>query len=218
MSFLIADWTHSLVHLGAILYLVCFAFRNQVALRLFAMAGDVVYTAYYFVVSDPPLWEAMFWSTANVAVNMIMLYLIFRDRQPGRMSDDELRLFRKLDTLSPGEFRRLVAAGTWRRVDNSTRLTDEGKQLDRLFYVLDGTPRIDKAGRSIESSAGVFIGEVAYLKKRPATASVNVEPGALYIEWTHAALDRLKRRQGGFEVALGRLLGADMAEKVARAN
>ncbi len=150
MSFLIADWTHSLVHLGAILYLVCFAFRNQVALRLFAMAGDVVYTAYYFVVADPPLWEAMFWSTANVAVNMIMLYLIFRDRQPGRMSDDELRLFRKLDTLSPGEFRRLVAAGTWRRVDTSTRLTDEGKQLDRLFYVLDGTPRIDKAGRSIE--------------------------------------------------------------------
>lgn len=50
----------NMVHLGAVLYLICFLFRDQVILRSFAIAGDFAYTAFYFGATDQPLWQAMF--------------------------------------------------------------------------------------------------------------------------------------------------------------
>ena len=65
-----------LVHAGAMFYLICFAFRNQILLRSFAIIGDLFYTAYYFSASDKPLWEAIIWNIPNIALNMVMIVLI----------------------------------------------------------------------------------------------------------------------------------------------
>jgi hypothetical protein len=205
-----------LIHLGAILYLVCFLFRNQIHLRIFAMLGDAVYTAYFFGVTGHPLWEAMMWSLMNMAVNAVMIGVLLNDKRETKLGDNELKLYRNLTSLSPGEFRKLVGLGKWNVAAQTETLTQEGQVLDKLYYVLDGALDITKSGRVINVQPGLFIGEIAYLLQKPATATVTVKPGTIYIAWPHAVLTKAFERQDGMRHALSALLSSDLAEKVAR--
>lgn len=205
-----------LIHVGAILYLVCFLFRDQIALRTFAIAGDVAYTIYYYTAASQPLWEAIFWIIPNMGINIVMIILILRDRRMTTLSDDEMSLYQNLRGISPGQFRRLIKTGHWRRIAETTILTEEGQSLDHLHYVLHGDVEVDKGGRKIMVDPAVFIGELAFLRKKPATATVKVHPGAVVVSWPHSALAAITAKDEGLNTALALLLNSDLAEKVAR--
>jgi hypothetical protein len=205
-----------LIHLGAILYLICFLFRDQILLRSFAILGDFAYMAFYFTAAGQPLWSAIAWIIPNMGINIVMIFLILRDRQMMPLSDDEMSLFQNLRGLNPGQFRRLIKMGKWQRVDEETQITEEGKDLDRLYYVLSGDVEVDKAGRKIKVEPAVFIGELAYLRKKPATATVRVKPGAVFVSWAHSSLEQVTKKDDGLAAVLGTLLSNDLAEKVAR--
>jgi uncharacterized cupin superfamily protein len=170
----------NLIHLGALLYLVCFLFRNQIMLRAFAILGDLAYTGYYWGVADTPLWSAMAYSTLNMLINFAMIMLIFNDQRQGTMSDNDMKLYQGFSGMTPGDFRRLSKAGIWRKADETVTLTREGEPVNELHYVLDGELEITKGGRAIDVSAGLFIGEIAYLRKTPATATVTVKSGTFH--------------------------------------
>jgi Cyclic nucleotide-binding domain len=206
-----------LIHLGALLYLICFLFRDQVLLRTFAILGDLAYTAFYFTAANEPLWSAIAWIIPNISINIVMIFLILRDRHMLPLSDDEMSLFQNLRGLNPGQFRRLIRLGKWQSIDADTVLTREGENLDRLFYVLKGDVEVDKGGRLIKVEPAVFIGELAYLRKKPATATVRAKAGAVFVSWPHAALENVTRKDEGLAAVLGKLLSNDLAEKVARA-
>lgn len=207
----------NIVHVGALLFLVGFTFRNQIYLRTFAIVGDSCYTIYYFVATDKPLWNAMFWSTMGMAINLFMIALILRDTRISPLNDDELNLFRNLRGLSPGQFRKLMQIGKWTRATERDCLTEEGKELDKLHYVLDGKVEINKSGRQILAEPAVFIGELAFLRQKPATATVHVQPQALYVTWSHFELNKALNKSDELRNALAMLLNNDLAEKVARA-
>jgi hypothetical protein len=215
MSYFDSMFQH-LVHVGALLYLICFLFRDQVALRTFAIAGDAAYTAYY-TVAERPLWEAMVWTCLNIVINLVMITILLRDKRMTALSDDEMSLFQNLKGLNPGQFRRLMKLGQWQRLEEPQQLTHEGAALDRLYYVLQGNVEVDKGGRNIRVEPAVFIGELAYLRKKPATATVTAGAGALVVSWSHADLARMTAKDEGLNFALATLLNADLAEKVARA-
>jgi hypothetical protein len=207
----------NLIHVGAILYLVCFLFRNQVLLRFFAILGDLAYTGYYWSVADTPLWSAMAYSTMNMVINFMMIMLIFIDQRHTTMNDNDMKLYQGFSGMTPGDFRRLSRAGVWRKADETVMLTREGEPVNELHYVLDGNLEITKGGRAIDVSSGLFIGEIAYLRKTLATATVTVKPGATYISWPHAALQKVISKHDGLRQSLTSLLSTDLAAKVARA-
>jgi Popeye protein conserved region len=211
----ILAWQNA-VHIGAILYLFCFTFRNQVYLRMFAILGDLCYMTYYVMAFGAPVWEAFFWSALNVLINIAMVFLIIRDSRMSTHNDDEMNLFRNLRGLSPGQFRKLMQIGKWSKATEIQQLTEEGKDLDMLHYVLDGKVVIKKSGRTIEAEPAVFIGELAFLRQKPATATVHVAPGSLYVTWSHAELNKALSKSEDLRSALAMLLNNDLAEKVAR--
>lgn len=204
------------VHLGAVLYLVCFLFRDQILLRSFAIAGDTAYVIYYYNVSDQPLWGAIFWNIPNAAVNLAMIAVILRDRRTTSFSENELKLYRCLKTLSPSDFRKIAKLGKWTRTTAEMPLAEEGQPLDMLHYVVEGDVEIHKGGRRIHVEPGLFIGEVAFLRKRTASATVKVAAGSLYISWPHSTLLRMQDRNEGLRNAINSMLSVDMADKVAR--
>ncbi len=63
--------------------------------------------------------------------------------------------------------------------------------------------------------SGIFIGEVAYLKKTPASATVVAKAGSHYISWSHDELRKIVTRHDTLRQSLGNLLSADLALKVA---
>ena len=213
---LTTDLLPHLIHFGALLYFVCFLFRDQIKLRLFAIAGDFAYIAYYFTAAEHPLWEAIGWASANVLVNISMILMILRDHRVTALSDDELALFQDMRGLTPGQFRRLARLGQWQVANGKETLTEEGQPLDRLYYLAEGEADVEKSGREILLPRASFIGELAYLRQKPATATVTARPGAKLVSWSHADLARLTARDQSLAAALSALLSNDMAEKVAR--
>ena len=205
------------VHLGALLYFVCFLFRDQVLLRSFAIAADLAYIVYYFTAAEKPLWDAAVWSILILLTNSVMLVLIIRDQRGSDFTENELKLYRSLNGLAPADFRRIVRLGKWTRVEKETTLVTAGQPIAHLYHVLEGEIAIEKDGRAIDSQAPVFIGEIAILRQMPPTATVRLKPGALYIAWAHDDLTRAQLKHDSVRTAISAMLNADLADKLARA-
>jgi CRP-like cAMP-binding protein len=152
-----------------------------------------------------------------MGINIVMIILITRDRRVSSLTDHELSLFQNLRGLTPGQFRRLMKLGRWQTLEEPLVMTREGQALDRLYYILQGEADISKADRSFKVDSGLFIGELAFLRNKPATATVTGAPGAVLVSWSHADLQRATAKDQDFSHALSLLLSADLAEKVARA-
>lgn len=206
----------NIVHIGAALYLAGFLCRDQLLLRGFVVLGDIVYVLYFYFAPAEPLWGGIFWSVVFTAANVVMIGRIIADRTPRRMRDEDRRLHGFLDTLTPGEFRRLMKDAEWRTAWQETTIAEEGRPLGRLCYVLEGGIAVEKHGKRIDVAAPSFIGEVAFLTDRPASATVILGPGARYVSWEMGKLRRLLLRAPSLRIGLGAALNRDMAEKVAR--
>jgi Cyclic nucleotide-binding domain len=204
-----------LIHVGAMCYLICFVFRDQLWLRIFAVLGDLVYTAFYFTAADLPLWSAIVYSTLNVMINLAMIGGILNDRRMSPLDDNDLSLYQKFQGMTPGDFRRLRKIGKWYKAEDSHVLTTEGAGLNNLYYVVTGDITVKKGERDIPVKAGLFIGEVAFLKNVPASATVTAKPGTRYIAWSHDELKKMTSRHETLKLSLGNLLSSDLAVKVA---
>jgi Cyclic nucleotide-binding domain len=205
-----------LIHVGALCYLVCFLFRDQLWLRIFAVLGDLIYSAFYFTAADIPLWSAITYSGLNVAINLFMMAMILHDRRMLPLDDNDLRLYQSFQGMAPGDFRRLRKIGQWHKTDSDQTLATEGEALHQLYYVVDGEVEVKKGDRIIPVQAGLFIGEIAYLKNSPASATVVAKAGAHYISWSHEELKKIVTRHDSLKQSFANLLSADMALKVAK--
>lgn len=204
------------IHLGALLYFVCFLFRNQILLRSFAIAADAAYIIYYLNVAERPLWDAAFWSILILLTNVVMLVIIIRDQRSTNFSDNELKLYRCLN-LSPADFRRIVRLGQWTRTTTDSALATAGQPVQHLHYVLEGAVEMEKDGRKIDAQVPLFVGEIAFLRQTPASATVRVKAGALYMSWSHDDLTRAQLKHESLRTAISGMLNSDLAGKLARA-
>lgn len=207
----------NIIHIAAAIFLAGFLFRDQIMLRSLVIVGNVVYVVYFYVVVDHPLWGGIFWSVVGIAINAAMIARIVADHARYGLTGDERALHALLDTLTPGEFRRLMKAGRRRTAEGETVISEEGRPLAELSYVLDGTVTVEKSGARFVLEPPAFVGEVAFVTQRPASATVRLAAGARYVTWEMGTLQRLLLRAPSLRIGLGAALNRDMAEKVAKA-
>ncbi len=204
-----------LVHMASLLYVIAFIIRDQLMLRILVLVATALYIGYYYFVPATPLWDAIAWSAVLGLANVWVMVGIILERTTYRMNNEEKRLFGVFDTLSPGEFRKLLKITQWHKSTASTELTQEGKEVDRLICVMDGEIEVLKQQRRFQLSPVAFIGEVAFFRQIPATATTQVGPGSLYVSWPSAALRDLQANYPGIRIAMYERLNRDMADKVA---
>lgn len=204
------------MHAAAFLSVTAVIFKDQLNLRVALLVSILLSTAYHLFKIPEPAWQEVFWNVVTFIIGLGMAVRVLLDRTHFGLSDIEEQLFAAFAALSPGEFRRLVRAGRWRRAEGGAILTREGEPLDRLFYVLEGEVRVRKGEREFVTPAQTFIGEIAFLHDTPASATVTAAAGALYYEWPVGVLHRHLGRRGDLEASILRVIGLDMAMKVAR--
>ena len=158
----------------------------------------------------------MFWNIITFGITLKVLVQLILDRTHIGLSPEEEDLFSAFGSLTPGEFRDLLKAGHWRTADESTALTREGERPDHLYYVLSGRIQIVKGERVIDIDPRTFIGEVAFLHRSTASATVRLSEGARYVEWPADTLDARMGARASLKTSLLRVIGLDMALKVAR--
>jgi len=202
-----------LIYAGAMLLLASYLTPTSLQFRYLASAGLIAILAYGYALG---MGQVVVGAALGIAINALMIWRLWRQGHAIAMSDDELNLFRNLRGLSPEQFRKLMKAGTWVRTAEPVLLTREGLMPEELYYVLEGSLSIQKSGREIKVQPAAFIGELAYLREMPATATVQLLPPGLYVSWKHAELNRVLSHDEALRLALAMLINNDLAEKVAR--
>jgi hypothetical protein len=205
----------SFVYLAFGLALVGYLARDELWLRLLLLAASSCYIAYYATVAESPLWSAILTSGALALVNLVMIGIVVLERTTLTMTRQVASIYRSFDMLTPGQFRRIMRLGTIRKASDTTRLTTENRPVDKLHFVTEGRVILTKQTLRTELPARIFVGEIAYATGRPASATVEVAPGSVWVEWEQAALRRLTRRFPQLGVALVAQFNVDLLDKVA---
>jgi hypothetical protein len=207
--------------IGVLVYLA-FAFdvagfmaRDELWWRMLMLIASGFYLIYYFFVVDQPLWDAIITNGILGAVNLAMIGVVIRERSTLGMGAETLDLFRLFPHLSPGQFRRMMRVADRIEVKGPETLVERHEHPEHLFFVIDGPVTVDKGGELNQIAARTFIAEIAYLTGAPASATVRVDEGAIYLKWPTDKLRDLLHRAPALQTALIASINIDLAQKVA---
>lgn len=207
-----------LVYLAFAFGVLGFLARDELRLRLMMLAASSLYIAYYFLISDSPLWDPIITNSTLGLVNLAMIIVVVIERTTFTMSAEMTAIYRQFPLLTPGQFRRLMRAANIEKINEPTIITQRGQPLEKLYFVLDGDIEIGKGGKTMKLGGSRFVGEVAYLTRRAASATVTVLPGASILAWRHQDLVALSERSPRLTVAMLATLNQDLVIKVANSE
>lgn len=207
--------TETLVTLAILGYVLGFVFKNQIFLRLLVLIATIFYILYYYYHPDEPLWGAIYGSFLIMGANLIGLGRLLYSRLPIGIPANQWPIFKALDGLEPGEFRKLMSLGSMQFADATVQLTEEAVEVESLYFAISGDLNGVKTGREFKMYAGEFIGEVSFMLGGKATATVSIEKGGVYYEWRKDKLRKVLENEPRLSQAFEALIGRDMAKKVA---
>lgn len=203
------------IHLASITVVLAYLFRDQVRLRFMVIIGQMLFMIFYMSQATGPLWEPVFWNGLIAATNVLMIFVILRERSPGRLTADERKLMNHFQGLTPGELRRALRLAEWVTAEDTTTIIERGQSPDCVYFLLEGRAEVNRHDRSFDVTQGVFLGEISHLLQRPATATVTVQPGTRYLRWRGEALTALMDKNISVDRAFRSLFNRDLATKVA---
>lgn len=208
--------TSLLVHAATLTYVLGFAFRNQIILRLLVLVGTAFYILYYYFHTTTPLWDAIFGSVLIGIATAYGLIMLIYSRVPLGFSKTEREIYDKFDALEPGQFRQLMRAGDMIFSSEPLVMTRQDEQADYLYFVLNGRIEIDKSGTFFSVPDHTFVGEIGFVLDQAASATAYLPAGGSYIRWDRESLQNLLKRQPRLRQAFNALVTKDIAAKVSK--
>lgn len=207
-----------LVLAAAATFVLGYLIINQIALRVMLLIGTGLYIGYYAVVSDTPLWAAIWASAATGTANVIGLTSLLLRKSKWIIPKRDKDLYSSFSALPPGDFRQLMLMASRGRRAQGDILTTTGAKVTSLFYVVSGRVEIRKRGSVFHMHSGNFVGEVAFLTEEDASATTLMAEDGELLSWDVAQLRQRAARDVRFRLALDAVISLDLAHKVASAG
>jgi len=151
---------------------------------------------------------------------LLLAYDTPRPKLSLRLPEAERELLRSVFTgLDDVQIARLLVAGRFNDIAKGTTLAEENKPLQTLFFICAGHVKVTVAGREVAHlEKGNFVGEIAFLTEKPATATVVAEDSVRALVFERAELNQLFRDDGGVAGLIYQLLGRELAQKIKLSN
>jgi hypothetical protein len=202
-------------HLSNALYLVSYAVKEILWLRLIAVLANVMTLAAIAASPSPPL-ETYAWQGVFFVINVARLVQLVRERRPVRLSAELQRLSAgRFRHLRPRELVRLVAVGEVTDHAVGECVIRRGEPLGTLAIVLAGTARVERDdATTVELADGAFLGELAYLTGRAPAADVVAATALRVVRWPSPALRAYLEERPEVRTAVQVVLAADLADKL----
>jgi Cyclic nucleotide-binding domain len=208
------DWAGNACYtLLALSYL----FTNMFWLRALAIVSLAFEAVYFYYGAASPLWVGIGWNAIFVAINLVMLILLFiNERTRRRYNHDEVILKRSLFTdLDGAQFTQLLNAGQWQDVKRGTVLTTQRAPVDTFFVIADGMAEVEVDGRIIAIlQNGAFVGEMSLMTDEPASATVTAIANCRLFALEKLALGKLLAKNPELQRELTRIIGRDLSRKL----
>ena len=107
--------------LANLIFIGAYWVKDILWLRLLSIVGSLVVIPYYLLQTEP-LWTPMMWSCVFIGIHATRSWGIVKERRPVEFTGDEQLLYDKtFSTLSPQQFKRLLAIGEWQDLEPRVR-------------------------------------------------------------------------------------------------
>lgn len=206
-------------HLSYVLIAISYLLTDIFWLRLVAVVG-LTLEILYFWLSGGDLRAGMGWDLIFIFINLYQIYRLVRDRVSLRLPEPDRELLRSVLTgLDDAQIARLLIAGELCEIARGTALAKENQPLGKLFFICAGRVRVTIAGREVSHlEKGNFVGEVAFLTEKPATATVIAESAVRALVFETGKLNQVFRNEAEVAGLIYQLLGRELAHKMKVSN
>lgn len=212
-------WADIPGHVSYVLIAVSYYLTNMYWLRVTAVVGlslEIV----YFQLSGGAMHTGIAWDIVFIAINAYQIYwLIAEHRNLKQLEDAHLLGQGVFAGFSNSQLARLVKAGAWRTIEPGTKITSEGQPVSELVLICRGQAAVESHGHVVAHlRGGAFVGEMAFVSGNPASATVTAEHATRAFVFDMAKLRKLIDSDDLAAVAMHRVIGRDLADKLAAKN
>ena len=151
---------------------------------------------------------------------LLLAYDTPRPRLSLRLPEAERDLLRNVFTgLDDVQIAQLLVAGRFNDIAKGTTLAEENKPLQTLFFICAGHVKVTVRGREVAHlEKGNFVGEIAFLTEKPATATVVAEDSVRALVFERGELNQFFRNEAEVAGLIYQLLGRELAQKLRARN
>ncbi len=206
-------------HFSYVLIAISYWLSDIFWLRVVAVVG-LSFEILYFWHSGGDLRTGIGWDIIFILINLYQLYRLLKDRLSLRLPEGDRELLRSVLTgLDDLQIARLLNAGKFVDLADGTRLAEENEALERIFFICSGRAGVMIGGREVSHlEKGSFVGEVAFLTDKPATATVIAEGDMRAIAFDSRTLRQFFDKETEVAGLIYRLLGRELANKIKVSN
>ena len=212
-------WADVPGHVSYVLIAISYYLTNILWLRVTAVIG-LAFEILYFLMSDGAMHTGVAWDVVFIAINLYQVYWLVDDRLKLRKAEN-VHLLRQgvFAGLDNTQLARVVSTGAWRTLEPGTKLTAEGEPVQELILLCEGQAAVEAHGVTVAHLRnGAFIGEMAFVSGKPASATVTVERLSRAFIFDMARLRTLVEADDLVAVAIHRVVGRDLAQKLLLRN
>ncbi len=206
-------------HFSYILIAVSYWLTDIFWLRVVAVGG-LALEIVYFMMSGGDLRTGIGWDLVFIAINLYQLARLVQDRLSLRLPEKDRELLRKaLTGLDDAKIARLLGAGALCDLPEGTTLAEENQALHKLYFLCAGRVAVTIGGRAVSQlEEGNFVGEVAFLTERPATATVITETPVRALVFDRDTLKKFFKNETEVAGLIYQLIGRELAHKIKVSN
>ena len=209
-----------LIHTGSVLTAMSFLLRDILWLRILAICANVMIGVAAYRYLPEPRWEAVAWSSIFASINVGHSIWLIYERHMQRFTEDEQRLFdTAFQALDKVQVRKLFRSGEWKTFDEGGILATQGAHSDYLVLICTGEADVRLGERVVRRlGCGKFVGEIGFVSRTPATATVVAAEPSRCLIWDVKHLRKLLARKAEIRNVFHAAIGQDLAEKLAAHN
>ena len=206
-----------LLNTANIIFLAAFMAKKIVWLRILTITGNILVVPYYLFFLETPLWNNIFWVCIYSLINLVMLFIIYLESRPIKLSDLEQNIYNMtFKSLEPRIFKKLIDHGSLEELQPEVNFVTRDSELDSLMYVMEGEAEVVlKHGEQLIIPTGGFIGEQSYITGEKTSADVKTgKEAAKIIRWNSEALRKYLAGKEILKDNLDLIFTADLIHKL----
>jgi len=206
-----------MLNIAYIIFLLAFIARKIVWLRSFTVLGYIISMPYFYFFFENPLWINLGWTALYTVINLVMLFLIFLESRPVKLSDQEQKIYdRTFKSLKPKEFKKLIDHGSFEVLKPDVGLVSRDTHLENLMLVVEGQVEVVlRNGDEVDIPAGGFIGEQSFITGENTSADVSTgREAAMILSWNSDSLRNYLEKKPHLKETLELILTSDVIHKL----
>ncbi|MGI8917766.1 MAG: cyclic nucleotide-binding domain-containing protein [Pyrinomonadaceae bacterium] len=210
------DKVYFATHLASVLTLLAYLVKDILWLRALTILACIAGIIFNYFVASTPLWAVINWNLIFIAINVVQIVLILRERRGVNFTEEERELYQTLfKNFAPFEFMKLLRVGEWKDAKKGQVLAVEKQRLDNILLIYNGLLAVEAAGQQIaQLTDGNLIGEMSFVKEGVASATVRVIRPTRYISWPKAELRHLLKRNPNMRYSMEQVFTGDLVRKL----